>query len=117
MTSASASQAQDEIDDEAVTLRRSSPPGGQLMPSERSLRSDAEWFERRYREARTPSSDDQLRLDEQRFAASLAAAGLEPQLQQELLSLARQADAEGRDRLFKEHSISELIASTLGGAA
>ena len=70
-----------------------------------------------YTDARVPRGDEQPRLDEKRFAESLAAAGLEPQLQQELCALARQADEEGRDRLFQERSISELIASTLSGAA
>lgn len=107
---------EEELDDEAVTVRHSSPPAGQRPPARR-IPSDAERFERMYAEARVPSGAERPRLDEQRFSDSLAAAGLEQQLQQELRSLARQADAEGRDRLFKERSISELIASTLSGAA
>jgi amphi-Trp domain-containing protein len=117
MSSAVAVQAPDEIDDEAVTLRQSSPPGGQRSASKGGPRSDAEWFERLYRESRTLVGDERPRLDEKRFADSLAGAGLEPQLQQELCNLARQADAEGRDRLFQAHSISDLISSTLTGAA
>jgi amphi-Trp domain-containing protein len=110
---------EEELDDEAVTVRHSSPPHGQAASRRASaaVPSDADWFERLYAEARTRLGGARPRLDEQRFAESLAAAGLEPQLQQELCSLARQADEEGRDRLFKERSISELIASTLSGAA
>ncbi len=107
--------AREEVDQEAVTVRHSSPPAGQSSVS--GVPSDAERFERLYAAARMAHGDGRPRLDEQRFAESLATAGLEPQLQQELCSLARQADAEGRERLFKERSISELIASTLSGAA
>lgn len=109
--------ARDEVDDEAVTVRHSSPPDGQPAAARLALHADADWFERRYAEARVSEGAGRPRLDEQRFADSLAGAGLDPQLQQELCSLARQAENEGRERLFKERNISELIASTLSGAA
>ena len=92
---------EEQLDDEAVTVRHSSPPAGQSSLARRSIHSDAEQFERMYAEARVPGADGRPRLDEQRFAESLAVAGLESELQQELCSLARQADAEGRDWLFK----------------
>ena len=106
----------EELDDEALTVRRGAPPADEVA-SPRPLHGDAEWFQRLYAEARGPGSDGQLHLDEQRFVAALASAGLEPELQEELCRLARQADADGRERLFLERSISELIATTLSGAA
>jgi amphi-Trp domain-containing protein len=109
--------ARDELDDEAVTLRQSSPPEGQLSPSQQALQSDTERYERLYQAARRPACDDRLRFDEKHFARSLAAVGLEPRLRRELRTLAREAAAEGRDRLFKERNISELISSTLSGVA
>lgn len=108
---------EEELDDEAVTVRHSSPPHGQPVLARNPLHPDAQRLERMYAQARVPAGDGRHRLDEPRFAAALAAVGLEPQLQQELCSLARQADEEGRERLFKDSSISELIASTLSGAA
>jgi hypothetical protein len=108
---------EEEVDDQAVTVRHSSPPTGQPSLVGRAMPSDAQWFERMYQDALVPTGEGRPRLDEQRFASSLAEAGLEPQLQQELCSLAHQAEQEGRDRLFKELRISELIASTLSGAA
>lgn len=107
----------EELDDEAVTVRHSSPPDGQRLLERRPVQPDAQWLQRTYAQARVPDGDGRLRLDEQRFTGALAAAGLEAQLQQELRSLARQADDDGRERLFEERSISELIASTLSGAA
>ncbi|MEY4545956.1 MAG: Amphi-Trp domain [Pseudomonadota bacterium] len=109
--------AQDGSDDEAVTVRHSSPPAGQPSAARRSLLPDARWFQELYAAARALDADGQLRLDARRFAASLVDAGLEPALQEELYSLARQADDERREQLFKEPRISELIANTLSGAA
>ncbi len=101
-------------EDEAVTVRQSSPPHGQPR---RAFDTDAERFQRLYQEARTSPGEDRPRLDEARFSASLEVAGVEPELRRELLTVARHADQEGRDRLFTARSISELIATTLAGTA
>lgn len=110
----------DVVDDQAETVRHSSPPEGRAVQVAGDLGgppSDAALFQRLYEQARLPAADGRLRLDEQRFASSLAALRLEPELERELRNLARQADAEGRERLFGQRSISELIASALSGAA
>lgn len=107
-----------ESDDELPTLTRmpSFPEEREISeereaspPSMRTLdrRAVAE-YQRLYSAARSLDDQGQWHLDKERLMQSLAEAGVDPLTQQELYSLALQADTDGRAIMFSEQVIDAL---------
>lgn len=65
-------------------------------------------YQRLYSAARSVDDEGHWHLDKQRLMQSLAEAGVDPLTQQELYSLALQADADGRAIMFSEQVIDAL---------
>jgi amphi-Trp domain-containing protein len=104
------------FDDDAPTLTRMplpEPPSEERDAHEplsiRTLdRMAAAEYQRLYSEARSIDDRGQWHLDKERLMQSLAEAGVDPLTQQELYSLALQADADGRSIMFNEQVIDAL---------
>lgn len=88
------------------------PDSAQLLD-----RFAAEEYQRLYTAARCRGSDGEWHLDKDRLIAGLARAGVDALTQQELYSLAAQADADGRSIMFSEQAISALKVASLRHAA
>jgi amphi-Trp domain-containing protein len=65
-------------------------------------------YQRLYEAARTLGSDGQWHLDQDQLIVSLALAGVDPLTQQELYTLALQADADGRGSMLSERVIEAI---------
>jgi amphi-Trp domain-containing protein len=65
-------------------------------------------YQRLYAAARVLGNDGQWHIDQDQLIQSLARAGVDPLTQQELYSLALQADADGRARMLSERVIEAL---------
>lgn len=101
-----------EPDDELPTLTRMPSFGDERdasPPSMRTLdrRAVAE-YQRLYSAARSLDDQGHWHLDKERLMQSLAEAGVDPLTQQELYSLALQADTDGRTIMFSEQVIDAL---------
>jgi amphi-Trp domain-containing protein len=111
-----------DVDDEAPTLtqipdiRRDRESHEPL--SMRTLdRMAAAEYQRLYSAARSLDDNGHWHLDKERLMQSLAEAGVDPLTQQELYSLALQADADGRTIMFSEQVIDALKQVTQRNAA
>jgi len=96
------------------------PSGAELEEPDSAQRLDriaAEEYQRLYTAARCRGSDGEWRLDKDRLIAGLARAGVDALTQQELYSLAAQADADDRSILFSEQAISALKVASLRRAS
>jgi amphi-Trp domain-containing protein len=65
-------------------------------------------YQRLYTAARSLGSDGEWHLDKDQLIVGLARAGVDALTQQELYSLASQADADGRSIMFSEQAIQAL---------
>jgi amphi-Trp domain-containing protein len=110
-------------EDEAPTLTRlpafdESSPASEAAAGEKAQREPlsmrsldrlaAAAYQRLYSAARTLDDKGHWHLDKERLMQSLADAGVDPLTQQELYSLALQADADGRSIMFSEQVIDAL---------
>lgn len=74
-------------------------------------------YQRLYTAARCLGSDGEWHLDKDQLIAGFARAGVDPLTQQELYSLAAQADADGRSIMFSEQAITALKVASQRHAA
>jgi amphi-Trp domain-containing protein len=70
-------------------------------------------YQRLYTAARSLGSDGEWHLDKDLLIEGLARAGVDPLTQQEIYSLASQADADGRSLMFSEQAIAALKVASL----